>query len=185
MAAAAPMAAAPSGAAPAAATPCPVGMCPYCHSIGQQNKIKKRAKPYCTKSCATNAAQAGWVNGQPPAAPAPAPAPPPAPAPGPAPPTATATPAAAAPAAASPTPTAPQYHVMCPLNLAAGLGMILADDLTITSVTPGSVEVRSVSALVGHHQILQTSVACGARRHLWGLCRGARCWRSIRPPWLI
>jgi len=73
---------------------------------------------------------------------------------------------------------------MCPLNLAAGLGMILADDLTITSVTPGSVEVRSVSALVGY-QILQTSVACGARRHLWGLCRGARCWRSIRPPWLI
>jgi len=74
---------------------------------------------------------------------------------------------------------------MCPLNLAAGLGMILADDLTITSVTPGSVEVRSVSALVGHHQILQTSVACRARRHLWGLCRGAGFWRSIRPPWLI
>ncbi|MBP80294.1 MAG: hypothetical protein CL926_13620, partial [Deltaproteobacteria bacterium] len=68
-----PMAAAPSGAAPAAATPCPVGMCPYCHSIGLQNKIKHRAKPYCTNRCATNAAQAGWVNGQPPAAPAPRP----------------------------------------------------------------------------------------------------------------
>ena len=52
-------------------------MCPFCHSQGVPNKPLSPGQPYCGRTCAKAAGQAGWVDGKPPAAvaaPAPAPA---------------------------------------------------------------------------------------------------------------
>ena len=125
-----PLTLSPATLAPAP-QPCPPGMCTMCHSKGFSKPVFDITKsPYCGRGCVGEAKAAGWVPGSPGiGSPAAAAVLPPV---GMVSPAGVVSPAVTSPALAT-------YRVIVPINPAAP-GMVIAADLTVTSVTLGSAE---------------------------------------------